>query len=340
MADVQAPGNVGPPAEPRQPDAPPLGVVMREPLPWDELVRVVRTAEETGYGAVFVPESSGREAFSTLAGFAVATDSMLLGTGVVTIQARTPAATAMGAGTVHDMSGGRMVLGIGAGSQAASAGPIDRVRSYVRAVRALLGGAATHEPTGERDLRLDLPARSGPVPRVLLGALGDRMVELGGEIGDGVLLNLCPPERVASARQILSEAGDRVGRDPGSVMIAVYVRACLGVDEGIAIRALKEVTGRYAAIRHYLRQLEAVGLGDEGRAAAEAFGAGRVEDVPESLVRAVAVVGARSAALGRFGEYFSAGADMVLCYPVPALDAYSSIMGTVLAAAPSPAVER
>lgn len=48
----------------------------------------------------------------------------------------------------------------------------------------------------------------------------------------------------------------------------------------------------------------------------------------------------RGEAMARFEEYFSAGADLVLCYPVSALEPFSSVLRTVLAAAPSPAVER
>jgi 2-methylisocitrate lyase-like PEP mutase family enzyme len=62
--------------------------------------------------------------------------------------------------------------------------------------------------------------------------------------------------------------------------------------------------------------------------------------VPESLVRALAVTGGRTQALQRFEAYREAGADLVLCYPVAALEPFSSILGTVLAAAPQTAVER
>src|SRR6266496_2633952 len=80
------------------------GVVLRDPLPWHDLVETVEAAEETGYEAVFVPEIAGREAFSTLAGFALATSRIILGTGVVTIPSRSPVTTAMAAATVHDLS--------------------------------------------------------------------------------------------------------------------------------------------------------------------------------------------------------------------------------------------
>ena len=120
----------------------------------------------------------------------------------------------------------------------------------------------------------------------------------------------------------------------------MYVRACLGVDEDVALLALKEMTGRYASLPHYHRQFEAMGLGEEAALAAKAFDGGRIHDVPDGLVRTLTVAGGRAEALARFREFHEAGADLVLCYPVAALDPFSSILGTVLGAAPHPALER
>jgi hypothetical protein len=52
------------------------------------------------------------------------------------------------------------------------------------------------------------------------------------------------------------------------------------------------------------------------------------------------ITGGRREALSRFAEYREAGADLVLCYPIAARDAFSSVMGTLMAAAPDPAIER
>ena len=61
--------------------------------------------------------------------------------------------------------------------------------------------------------------------------------------------------------------------------------------------------------------------------------------MPERLVQAVTVSGGRQDALRRFAAYREAGADLVICYPVIALDPFSSLLGTVLGAAPSPSLE-
>jgi 5,10-methylenetetrahydromethanopterin reductase len=272
------------------------------------------------------------------------TERVVLGTGVVTMWARSPAITAMAAATVQDLSGGRHVLGLGSGTpQPGAPGgdrPVERLRRYVASVRTALSGAPlpADDPFGGGGFVLGLGLQQGPPP-VWLGALGDRMVRLAGEVADGVILNWCTPERVASARKDLDQAAERAGRDPAAITVSVYLRACLGVSEGAALAALRGPTGQYASISHYQRQLERMGLGEEGRAAAAAFGSGRPEDVPESLVRTLAVVGGRLEAIERSRAFREAGADLVLWYPVPALDPLSSIMGTVMAAAPDPGVE-
>jgi 5,10-methylenetetrahydromethanopterin reductase len=327
------------------------GLALRDPLPWPHLVQAVQTAEETGYEAVFVPEIAGRESFSTLSGFAIATSSIVLGSGVVSVWSRHPSTTAMGAATIQELSGGRFILGVGAGASRGSEagrftarmGPIELVRRYVSAVREILAGQAIRsadrdDPFGLDGFSLGLPP--DPPPPIWLAALGDRMVRMAGEVADGVLLNWCTPQRVARARELLNETARRRGRDPAGMTVAVYVRACLGLEEPIALTALKEMAGQYAAFPHYRAQMEQMGLGEEAALAAKAFEAGRADEVPESLVRALTVAGGRAEALQRFQAYRDAGADLVVCYPVAALEPYSSILGTILTAAPRPAVER
>jgi alkanesulfonate monooxygenase SsuD/methylene tetrahydromethanopterin reductase-like flavin-dependent oxidoreductase (luciferase family) len=319
------------------------GVVLRDPIPWAEAVQIAQAAEEMGYRALFVPEITGREAFATLTGFAGATTTLWLGTGLVTMRARNPVTTAMAAATVQDISEGRLILGVGSGTSRSqgggSVGTLDRLRAYVRVLREALSG----QPVGPDHVFdaggfvLELEA---PPPPIWLGALGDRMVSLAGEVADGILLNWCTPERVSSARAVLERAASEAGRDPGEITVAVYVRACLGVEAAVAKEALRAATGMYAALPTYLRQMRAMGLGAEAEIAAKAAGAGRPEDVPDSLVGALTVSGGRSDAMTRFQAYAEAGADLVLWYPVPVLDPVSSILGTVMAAAPSPAVER
>src|SRR5919108_1319873 len=273
------------------------GVALREPLPWHDLLQVVETAEETDYEIVLVPEIRSREAFATLTGFAAATSRIRLGPGVLPVPSRPPTLTAMGAATVHDASGGRFVLGLGSGW--VRSGAVELVREYVRQVRAALRGDVVRSkgPFPVEGFRLGLEPSGDAVP-IWLAALGPRMVDLAGEVGDGVLLNWCSPERVAKAREELARGAERSGRELREVTIGVYVRACLGQEETHALEALGAAAAEYAGFANYARQFEAIGLGEPARAAAAGDPRGR-----EELARALTVWGDRDAALSRLREW-------------------------------------
>lgn len=311
-----------------------VGFAMREPLAWRDLVGIVRTAERIGYEAVFLPEISGRETFSTLAGLACATSTLGLGTGVVTIVARGFQTTAMAAATVQELSGGRMILGLGTGPS--GRGSLARLREYVVLLRAVLSGGTVR--TDEGSFRLALDPGPGSVP-IWLAALGPKAMRLAGEVADGAILNWCPPERVAEGRRLIAEGAAAAGRDPRSISVAVYVRACVGQEPERAMAALKEAAGQYACYGAYRRQFEAVGLGREAARASAALRAGRSYDVPDALVRATCVLGDGTEAAARIQAYRDAGADLPVVYPVPVLEPISSIEGTLFALAPHPAVE-
>ena len=312
-------------AEHRQPVG--TGFALRDPLPWSDLSGVVRAAEQTGYLALFLPEISGRDALVTLGALAGETRDLLLVTGIAPIASRTTLLTAMASATVQERSGGRLILGLGTGG--IGPGALDRLREEVRALRALFAGEIV-ERRGER-MRLSLDP--GPGPPIWISALGPRAMRLAGEIADGALLNWCPPRRVAFARAAVAEAAEAAGRDPAGVTVSVYVRAWVGEDEATAMPALKAAAGQYASYPAYARQFEQVGLGEEAAAAAAAHRAGRAEDVPERLVRAVCAIGPDARA--RIEAYRDAGAGLPVVYPVAVGGAEASIEGTLSALAPT-----
>jgi 5,10-methylenetetrahydromethanopterin reductase len=310
----------------RQPSG--TGFALRDALPWTELARIVREVEPAGYTAVFLPEITGRDALVTLGMLAGETRRLLLGTGVLPMRSRTPLLTAMGAATVHERSGGRLILGLGTGE--VGRGALDELRDTVRRVRALLRGETLEEGEGD-SVTLSLgPGREVPI---WVSALGPKAMRLAGEIADGVILNWCPPERVSFARARVAEGAEAAERDPVSITVAVYVRAWAGRDEAEAMSALRAMAGRYASHRAYRRQFEQVGLGPQAAVAGQAHRAGRPEDVPEVLVRSVCAVG--DGARDRLDAFREAGADMPIVYPIAIADPAASIEATLRALAPA-----
>jgi alkanesulfonate monooxygenase SsuD/methylene tetrahydromethanopterin reductase-like flavin-dependent oxidoreductase (luciferase family) len=313
----------------RQPALSGTACALRDPFPWPVFAGIAREAEGLGYAAVFLPEIAGRDALVALGSLAGETERLLLGTGIITMKARTPMLTAMGAATVHERSSGRMLLGLGTGP--AGAGALDGLRALVLFVRRLLAGEWVEIDGWRSQLSLGV---HDPVP-IWISALGPRAMRLAGEVADGVLLNWCSPERVAAARQQLREGAEAAGRDPASVTIAVYVRASLGADQPVALRALQVATGEYATYPAYARQFAAIGLEEEARAAAAAHTAGRPGEVPMALVHAICVSGDPAAARVRLEAFREAGAELPIVYPVAAGDdPAGSVSETLRALAP------
>ncbi len=266
--------------------------------------------ESKGYTAVFLPEIFGRDALVALGALAGSTDRLLLGSGIIPMTSRSPMLSAMAAASVQERSGGRLLLGLGTGP--AVAGALGRLRELIALLRRLFAGESVQIDGRTRQLSL-VPEH--PVS-IWISALGPRAVRLAGEIADGVLLNCCIPERVATARAEVREAAEAAGRDPARVTIAVYVRASLGSDEAAAFGALQAAIGEYASFPAYARQYASMGLGDLARAAATAFTAGRPEDVPEALIRQICLSGDVAGARARLKAFRDAGADLPVVYPV------------------------
>ena len=198
-------------------------------------MRVVRYAEERGYEAVWQAESRlAREATIPMAAFAAVTERIKVGAGVVNNWTRNPALLASTFSTLDDLAPGRVILGLGAWWEplASKVGvdrrkPLTAMRETVQAVRALLNnetvtfdGEFVHLDGVELDYVYH-ERRPKDVP-IYIGATGMKMMELGGEIGDGVLLNyLVSPEYNDRAVEHIAIGAARAGRHPVRNVIGV-----------------------------------------------------------------------------------------------------------------------
>ena len=197
-----------------------------------QFTELAAAAEDAGFDQVWVSHDLFlRSAPVLVAAAAAATRSVQLGIGIMNPFSAHPAELAMHAATLQELSRGRFLLGLGAGAEdflgwagLARPRPLAAAREAVLSCRALLQRsrpAADSRVSGgwrpEARLRFDGP----PVP-VYLGAMGPRMLALGGEIADGVLGLSFPPERAAASAAIVRDAALAAGRDPD----AVDVPAC------------------------------------------------------------------------------------------------------------------
>jgi F420-dependent oxidoreductase-like protein len=208
-------------------------------------VEAIAEAEKLGFDSIWAAEAYGSDVLTPLAWWGAATERVRLGTGIMQMSARTPAAAAMAAMTMDHLSGGRFILGLGvSGPQVVEgwygqpfAKPLARTREYVSIVRDICarGGPVTadgpHYPLphpGGTGLAKPLKSTLHPVREripVFLGAEGPKNVALAGEIADGWIALFFAPEHEGFYRDALSEGMARDGAvhdlDSFEVMAAV-----------------------------------------------------------------------------------------------------------------------
>src|SRR3954451_10040863 len=182
----------------------------------DDATDTVVAAEDCGFESVWTAEAYGSDAFTPLTWYAARTSRINLGTGIVQLSARTPAATAMTAATLDALSGGRLTLGLGVSGPQVVEGwygvpfpkPLERTRDYVEIVRSawrrdVVRSASAHYPlpypggTGlGTPIKVGTPPVRDPIP-ILLGAEGPKTVALATYIADGWLPILYHVKRAA-----------------------------------------------------------------------------------------------------------------------------------------------
>jgi coenzyme F420-dependent oxidoreductase len=161
----------------------------------DGIVDVAETAEEAGYDRVWLPETWGRDAVTTLSLVAEGTDEVGIGTGIANVYSRTPALLGQTAATLQEASDGRLRLGVGPSGPAVIrnwhgvdyGNPLRRTREVVEATRQVLAGDVV-EYEGEYVSMSGFRLRQGapdPVPPVDATGMGPKATELAGRFADG-----------------------------------------------------------------------------------------------------------------------------------------------------------
>lgn len=212
--------------------------------PRESLIRFRELAAEIesfGYDAIWVLDSplASKDVYVALTVAALGTSTIKLGTGVTNPVTRHLLATANAAAGIHEASGGRMLLGVGAGDSAVRGigmrpARVGEMEDAVGSLRQLLrGNEVVLSPNGKP---VRLPFDAQPVP-VYVAASQPRMLDLAGRLGDGVVL-MGPADREAISLQMekVREGATAAGRDPSEVDVDVWVTISVSEDDGQAIR--------------------------------------------------------------------------------------------------------
>ncbi|MFI6393253.1 LLM class F420-dependent oxidoreductase [Nonomuraea sp. NPDC050540] len=224
--------------------------------PMEEVLPAIRHAESIGVDSVWSVEEYGPDAVSVLGYLAAVTERIELGTAIMQIPARTPAATAMTAMTLDVLSRGRFQLGLGLSVPWIVEGwhglpydrPLRRTREYVEIVRKAIAREERVEYAGElyrlpytgagstgraRPIRSEMTPLWPRIP-LYLAAIGPGNLSLTGELADGWLSGMYAPEHEAAILAPLDAGIAGAGRAPGDVKICpiLYVAHADTVEAG------------------------------------------------------------------------------------------------------------
>ena len=311
----------------------------------EEQLQLVQEAERLGYDSVWTAEAYGSDAATILGWLAQATERIKLGSAIFQMPGRSAAMTAMTAATLDQLSGGRMLLGIGSSGPQVAEGwhgqrfgrQLQRTREYVAVVRKALARERL-EFKGET---LELPLPDGPgkalkltiapvqerIP-IFLAAIGPKNTTLAAEIADGWIPTLFSPEHVGEIRSLLEEGFARAGGGKSfeDFEIAPTVNVFVSDDRESARDAMRPYIALYAGgmgsrkQNFYNALVQRYGFEDAAREVQDLYLEGKKEEaaaaIPGELIDTVSLCGPAGVVRERLDIFREAGVGTLMVSPM------------------------
>lgn len=281
-------------------------------------------AKELGYRSFWTAETTGPEAFSVLAAAGAAAPGLDLGTGVLALQLRTPMVVAMAGATLQALQPDvDVLLGIGISSPVVTERwhgvpygdrPLARVREYVTLLKECLSGEpVTFQGDFYQCRKFRLGVRLGERrPKVVVAALNPKMLQLAGELADGVLLNYLPASHVPWSVEQVRKGGD------ATIYAYVHAGVCERED---GIDLARRDLWSYAVVDAYAANFERAGFADEVAEIRECQAAGdrdaAIAAVSDRFVDAIDVMGDAATVRSTIEAYVAGGVDVPVLMPLP-----------------------
>src|SRR5829696_3115244 len=281
----------------------------------EEQLKLVREAESLGYDSVWTAEAYGSDAATILGWLAQATERIRLGSAIFQMPGRSAAMTAMTAATLDQLSGGRMLLGIGSsGPQVAEgwhgqrfARQLQRTREYIAVVR--IAPAQEHIP-------------------IYLAAIGPKNTTLAAEIADGWIPTLFSPEHVGEFRPLLEEGFAKAGggKDFDHFDIAPSVNVFVSDDRESARDAMRPYVALYVGgmgsrkQNFYNALVQRYGFEEAAKEVQDLYLDGKKQEaaaaLPGELLDTVSLCGPADVVKERLGIYRDAGVGTLMVAPM------------------------
>jgi len=269
-------------------------------LPTRVKVDLARRAERAGFARFLLVELvETNDTLVQLAAIAASTERIGLGTGIANIHLRRPDMLAAGAVAVDDVSGGRLVLGLGPNNRRAVEAlgllwrpPAQALTETTQRLRAVFAGEAGR-----------CGPASHPIP-IPWAAVGLGTAEAAGRHADGVMAYLATASRLAVVRDRFRRGAEAAGRDPDGLECSLLLPTFLDDDLEVARDAARGFLSFYAGMPHYRAMFEASGFTDVG-------------SVPDELIDAVVLAGPVEHCRRRLADLAAVGLTHVDLAPLP-----------------------
>ena len=303
-----------------------VGINWQGSLDYKALIERVQIADAVGVHSAWVPEAWGRDAFTILAVLADRTKKIQLGTAIVNTYSRTPAALAQHFATLDELSGGRMIIGLGtSGPQVIEHfhgikfdPPLTRMKEYIEIINTLMRGEPLKHSGKVFNLQRGFTLRFTPVRNhipIYLATLNAKSVKLTAELADGWLPVMIPLPKLKdeiTALRKLSVADGRPAnavsiRSPGAVTVTKNIDKARTESAG----TLAFYIGRMGMF--YAEQLTRHGYGEAVQAVKKGWevnSRAATEAVPAHLIDATSCAGSVEACIERLHTQEESGVDL------------------------------
>ncbi len=304
-------------------------------LPAPLAIDYAQRAEQAGFRSAWFPEITFADSFGPATAAALKTERIALATGVVGVWSRSAVTLALQAATLHQLSAGRLLLGLGVQARGYVEGwhgqtyrkPVTAMRDMVTILQRLLRGEeVTYE--GEvfsvRNFQLQMELPPEP-PKIYVAANGPRMIQLAGELADGMIGYFHSVEYVRDVvLPNLRIGAERGGRSVEDVDVTVGFPALVTRDDS-GVELVKGQVMMFATALDsapaYAESIRAAGFADEMAEIQERVRAGdltgAVQAVPDEMANALTLAGSGDQVRRRIDDYRAAGLTGVMLNPSP-----------------------
>lgn len=307
----------------------------------DVILHVALKAEDLGYEGLMMPETWSYDMTVLLTEIVMKTTRLRVGTGVMSMWGRSPAAIAMAAGTLNLVSDGRFSLGLGSSSPQLTEGlhdmafekPFSKLRQSLVQIRALLDGERVplYNNPDARPLKLNLPPQ--PELPIYLGAAAEKSIRLAGELADGWMPFLIPYDDLPGCIELVKEGAAKSVRPDRERQILMPVPVMVDEDEEKARAAMAWFLAFYMTLMGpvYPKTLVRLGYGAEVGAIQKANAGQKPGVVPpeaDDLLRKLTIFGRPGEVKGQLDKWSENGATRgsLLLNPGLTIEQYDLIL--------------